>query len=232
MEITYIKIDNYRNLSGLEVAINKEINFIVGENNIGKSNFQNCLVKVLTCKSFQLEDFTDESKRLSIEMSFHLSDKEIGVFDDLVDPSNKEMINIIAIQENPDEYIKYYHKETGEVIPNMLIKKVNVISYDSLRNPKNEINFSKTKGAGAFLNFVVRKYIEGYSGTGIIKRSEVEKVERYIAHSLDNISVFSRFGIKAQVDVDNEDILSRVLLLKDENSINIPENGYGYNLTC
>lgn len=150
MEITYIKIDNYRNLSGLEVAINKEINFIVGENNIGKSNFQNCLVKVLTCKSFQLEDFTDESKRLSIEMSFHLSDKEIGVFDDLVDPSNKEMINIIAIQENPDEYIKYYHKETGEVIPNMLIKKVNVISYDSLRNPKNEINFSKTKGAGAF----------------------------------------------------------------------------------
>lgn len=30
MEITFIKIINYRNLNGLEVDINKDINFIVG----------------------------------------------------------------------------------------------------------------------------------------------------------------------------------------------------------
>lgn len=61
MEVTFIKIMNYRNLSELQVAINNDINFIVGENNIGKSNFQNCLLKVLSCKSFQKEDFTDET---------------------------------------------------------------------------------------------------------------------------------------------------------------------------
>ena len=64
MEITFIKIINYRNLNGLEVDINKDINFIVGENNIGKSNFQNCLLKVLSCKSFQKEDFTDETQKI------------------------------------------------------------------------------------------------------------------------------------------------------------------------
>lgn len=227
MEVTFIKIMNYRNLSGLEVAINKDISFIVGENNIGKSNFQNCLLKALSCKSFQKEDFTDETKKISVEITFHLNNDEIGIFDDLVDPMNREMINIVAIQESPDEYIKYYHKETGETIPNSLIKRVNVISYDSLRNPKNEIDFSKTKGAGAFLNFVVRKYIEDYAGSGILKKSEVKKVEKYISNSLGNLSAFSRFGIKPQVDVDDADILSRVLLLKDENNINIPENGYG-----
>lgn len=232
MEITFIKITNYRNLNGLEVAINKDINFIVGENNIGKSNFQNCLTKILSCKSFQKEDFTDDKESLSVDMTFHLNDEEIGIFDDLVDPTNREMINIVAIQENPDEYIRYYHKETGETIPNSLIKKVNVISYDSLRNPKNEIDFSKTKGAGAFLNFIVKRYIEDYAGTGILKKSEVRKVEKYISKSLGNLNAFSRFGIKPKVDVDDADILSRVLLLKDENDISIPENGYGvqYNL--
>lgn len=227
MEVTFIKIMNYRNLSGLQVAINKDINFIVGENNIGKSNFQNCLLKVLSCKSFLKEDFTDEALKISVEMTFHLNSDEIGIFDDLVDPTNKEMINIVAVQESPDEYIKYYHKETGEIIPNTLIKRVNVISYDSLRNPKNEIDFNKTKGAGAFLNFVVKKYIEDYAGGGVLKKSEVKKVEKYISNSLGNLSAFNRFGIKPQVDVDDADILSRVLLLKDENNIGIPENGYG-----
>lgn len=232
MEIVFIKITNYRNLNGLEVAINKDINFIVGENNIGKSNFQNCLTKILSCKSFQKEDFTDDKESLSVDMTFHLNDEEIGIFDDLVDPTNREMINIVAIQENPDEYIRYYHKETGETIPNSLIKKVNVISYDSLRNPKNEIDFGKTKGAGAFLNFVVKRYIEDYAGTGILKKNEVRKVEKYISKSLGNLNAFSRFGIKPHVDVDDADILSRVLLLKDQNDISIPENGYGvqYNL--
>lgn len=227
MEITFIKIINYRNLNGLEVDINKDINFIVGENNIGKSNFQNCLLKVLSCKSFQKEDFTDETQKISVEMRFHLNSDEIGIFDDLVDPMNREMINIVSLQESPDEYIKYYHKETGETIPNSLIKRVNVISYDSLRNPKNEINFSKTNGAGAFLNFVVKKYIDCYDGSGILKKSEVKKVEKYILNSLGNLTAFNRFGIKPKVEIDEVDVLSRVLLLKDENNINIPENGYG-----
>lgn len=227
MEITFIKIINYRNLNGLEVDINKDINFIVGKNNIGKSNFQNCLLKVLSCKSFQKEDFTDETQKISVEMSFHLNSDEIGIFDDLVDPMNREMINIVSLQESPDEYIKYYHKETGETIPNSLIKRVNVISYDSLRNPKNEINFSKINGAGAFLNFVVKKYIDCYDGSGILKKSEVKKVEKYILNSLGNLTAFNRFGIKPKVEIDEVDVLSRVLLLKDENNINIPENGYG-----
>lgn len=227
MEITFIKIMNYRNLSGLQVAINKDINFIVGENNIGKSNFQNCLVKVLSCKSFLKEDFTDETLKISVELTFHLNNDEIGIFDDLVDPTNRELINIVAVQESADEYIKYYHKETGENIPNMLIRRVNVISYDSLRNPKNEIDFSKTKGAGAFLNLVVKKYIENYASTGLLKKGEIKKVEKYISNSLGNLSAFNRFGIRPQVDIDDADILSRVLLLKDENNISILENGYG-----
>lgn len=227
MEITYVKITNYRNLNGLEVNINQDINFIVGENNIGKSNFQNCLLKILSGKPFQKEDFTDELQRITIEITFHLNDEEIGLFDDLIDPTNCEVINIVSVQETPDDYLKYYHKETGEIIPSSLIKRVNVISYDSLRNPKNEIDFGKTKGAGAFLNFMVRKYIADYTGGSILKKSEVKKVEKYVSGSLEKLIAFNRFGIRPQVEADDADILTRILLLKDDNNINIPENGYG-----
>lgn len=38
MIIEKINIKNFRNLNSLEVDFNKNLNFIVGRNNIGKSN--------------------------------------------------------------------------------------------------------------------------------------------------------------------------------------------------
>ena len=32
------KIDNYRNLSGNNIKFEKQVNFLIGENNIGKTN--------------------------------------------------------------------------------------------------------------------------------------------------------------------------------------------------
>jgi len=32
------KVENFRNLSGLEFNFNRELSFLVGENNIGKTN--------------------------------------------------------------------------------------------------------------------------------------------------------------------------------------------------
>lgn len=227
MELVLIKFGNYRNLDGLQVEINRDLNFIVGENNIGKSNFQNGLVKALSAKSFAKDDFTDEASPLRIQMKFHLSEEEIGIFDDLVDPLDGESINIIAIQETPDEYIKYYHLESGEQIQSGLIKRTNIISYDSLRNPKNEIDFSKTKGAGAFLNYVVKHYVDNGLSNGILKKAEIKKVEKHISNALRKLTAIERFLIVPHVEADDTEILSRILFLKDDNNISVPENGYG-----
>lgn len=227
MELVFIKFGNYRNLDGLQVEINHDLNFIVGENNIGKSNFQNGLIKALSAKSFAKDDFTDEDSALCIQMKFHLSEEEIGIFDDLVDPTDGESINIIAKQENPDEYIKYYHLESGEQIQSGLIKRTNIISYDSLRNPKNEIDFSKTKGAGAFLNYVVKHYVDNGLSNGILKKAEIKKVEKHLSAALKKLSAIERFSIVPHVEADDTEILSRILFLKDDNNISIPDNGYG-----
>ena len=227
MELIFIKFDNYRNLDGLQVEINRDLNFIVGENNIGKSNFQNGLIKSMSAKTFAKEDFADEEYPIHVQMKFHLSEEEIGIFDDLVDPLDGESINIIATQETPDEYIRYYHMESGEQIQSSLIKRTNIISYDSLRNPKNEIDFSKTKGAGAFLNYVVKHYVDNRLSNGILKKTEIKKVEKYVSAALKRLTAIKRFSIAPHVEADNTEILSRILFLKDENNISIPDNGYG-----
>ena len=213
MELVFIRFDNYRNLDGVQIEINRDLNFIVGENNIGKSNFQNGLIKSLSAKSFAKDDFTDENSPLHIQMKFHLSEEEIGIFDDLVDPLDGESINIIATQETPDEYIRYCHLESGEQIQSGLIKKTNIISYDSLRNPKNEIDFSKTKGAGAFLNYVVKYYVDNGLSNGILKKAEIKKLEKYLSVALKKLTAIERFSIVPRVEAEDTEILSRILFL-------------------
>lgn len=39
MRISYAKVNNYRNIDGIEVAFNPKRNYIIGENSRGKSNF-------------------------------------------------------------------------------------------------------------------------------------------------------------------------------------------------
>lgn len=227
MKIKCVEIENYRNLGGMRILLNDDINFIVGENNIGKSNFQKCLSNIFSCKPFAKEDFYDETEPIKITIRLLLSDEEIGLFDDLTDPDNENFIDIVSMQENPDDYIQYSHLQTGEIIKNSLIKRMNVIAYDSLRNPKNEIDFSKTKGAGAFLNYIITKYVEYNPEMKIFKGNELRKIEKNISNTLRNINTFERFHIKPVVDENNVELVSKIISLSDENGVSVQSNGYG-----
>ena len=69
MILSKIKIDNYRNLSGLSAQFSNDINFIVGENNIGKSNLLFLIEAILSGKRFEEIDFSDKSKPIIVEFS-------------------------------------------------------------------------------------------------------------------------------------------------------------------
>lgn len=51
MRINRVKIHNYRNIDGIEVLLNPECNYIIGENNLGKSNFLTMLSTICGCYS-------------------------------------------------------------------------------------------------------------------------------------------------------------------------------------
>ena len=78
MKIKRVEIENYRNLGGMRILLNDDISFIVGENNIGKSNFQKCLSNIFSCKPFAKEDFYDEAYEALKECSDWWMEKGTG----------------------------------------------------------------------------------------------------------------------------------------------------------
>lgn len=227
MRIISAKFYNYRNCDSLEISFEKNLSFIVGENNIGKTNLINGIVHVLSGKPFYKEDFHDDERPIKVHFQLSLSEKEIGVFDDLIDPSNGTSINIDAVQLNAEEYINYTHTETGESIPLSVIKLTNIISYDSLRMPKNELDFAKTKGAGAFLNKVLMDYIDG-NETGFSYSDEVtSSMSNSLNATLLKLAPFSRFKLNASIEKKVIDFISKIVDIKDENNIAISSTGYG-----
>ena len=63
MRISNIKVSNYRNIDGIGVCFNPGCNYIIGENNLGKSNFLSLLGTVCNGKGFDEKDFSERYNR-------------------------------------------------------------------------------------------------------------------------------------------------------------------------
>ena len=159
MRIIACKVSNFRNIPTVEIRFNPERNFIVGENNLGKSNLLNFLDSCFNKRKFSSDDFSDPHAEIGAELTILLSDIEIGHFDDFFSPNGCNEINISVRQEDADDFVRFYHKESDTEIPGKKFKVMNFIKYDSLRIPKDELNFSKGKGVGKFLNNLISKYV-------------------------------------------------------------------------
>lgn len=227
MRIEKVLIENYRNIDGLEVQLQRDISFIVGENNIGKSNLIMALSHIFSGKSFAKSDFKNENSPIKCTFTLFLNDDDIGVFDDLIDPESENSITIVATQTTPDDYIVYIHLETEEIIHPNVIKKINLVCYDSLRNPRNEIDFNKAKGAGAFLNKVLHEYITSNVDEPLLDSTKVDSMILELNDTFSKLNAFSRFDIIASVEDNQESFLSRIVSLKDSNNVSISETGYG-----
>ena len=66
MKIISISINNFRNLDNVKFSLNENINFIVGENNLGKSNFLIMLDILFSKKTFSIDDFYDLSLPITV----------------------------------------------------------------------------------------------------------------------------------------------------------------------
>lgn len=61
MKILNISVANYRNIHNVEIHFDATCNFIVGENNLGKSNILNLINTVFTRRAFWIDDFADKT---------------------------------------------------------------------------------------------------------------------------------------------------------------------------
>jgi len=229
MKIQKININNYRNLDGIEVCFHPRVNFIVGETNLGKTNLLSLLNTIFNWRSFNESDFFDLEEPIKIELQISLDDIEKGHFEDLFSPEESDSIYISAIQDSPEDNINFIHTESNTSISPKLLREVNYIYYDSLRNPSNELTFDKKRGVGKFLNHLYAKYLEtsGTDDIDFIDKSELGGLLGFINECLGKIKAFKDFSISAKADNDARNLLARIICLKDDQDFNLQQSGYG-----
>ena len=127
MKILRVKITNYRNLNDLDIFFDPDINFIVGETSVGKTSLLSLFHTIFNWRSFYESDFQDPTIPISLEFEISLNELQKGHFEDLFSPDNSNNINILAIQDSPDEVIQFFHKESGTSISPSLIVASNPI---------------------------------------------------------------------------------------------------------
>ena len=77
MRIVELKIENYRNLDGGSIKFDEDVNYIVGENNLGKSNVLDLLNTIFNQAMLSEEDFADVGKRSGAVVTLKMDEDEL-----------------------------------------------------------------------------------------------------------------------------------------------------------
>lgn len=240
MKIKQIDIKNYRNFENITLTLNPDFTFIIGENNLGKTNILDLLDIIFNKRSFYKDDFKDLTRAIEIELKLQLNNIEIGIFDDLFSPKENSIsenssteINLAIKQEVPDDNIKILHKETNKEISPRKLRFANLIKYDPLRKPGDELDFSKSRGAGKFLSYLAKKHFHFDKETKpYIILSDLDRLVSEINKNLETFQYFHNLGVKVGYKKEVFDQILSLLELTDKDGITIFNTGYGvqYNL--
>ncbi|MGN0632644.1 MAG: ATP-dependent nuclease [Oscillospiraceae bacterium] len=224
------EISNYRNMSGCSISFDKSLNYIIGENNIGKTNLLELLNSIFSVGKFIETDFFNVMEPIMIVFTLEYDDASVGFFEDNFDVDDNHSITLVAEQEVVDGRISYYHNT-----PNMtpisfsIIKKINTLYYYAQRMPSKEVNFKKTNGSGKILNYLIKKSLQaaGMNESDVINRGNIEGIISNINNSIDSINTITGDSIRAYLDPVMDKIVSRLLMLGDENGRELSSLGEG-----
>jgi len=232
MIIKKVKIVNFRNLQNVNVSFNDKINFIIGENNIGKSNFLDLLEIIFSPnKTFDEDDFKDINQPIECELTIELNNFEIGLFDDYTDPNTGSTLTLKFVQNNPEDKLECYFILEGTVqnkIDRKKLKCINFVKYVSVRIPERELKFEKSKGPGKFLNYLLKKILKENEATleNFVNQGTLENFRKELEDILNKLKFFNKFNLKVELPDDLERLIPLLFSLKEKNK-EVSFSGHG-----
>ncbi len=216
MKIASVEVVNYRNIGGTSVYLDGKSNYIIGENNIGKSNFLSLLDTVCNGRSFDETDYCTIDEPIEAIIKIQLLPNEHGAFGDNFSPENSNEITIRYAQEIGDSYPTIICTDTGGSIQSKQLRKINYLRYDTNASPSKELKLDTQKGAGLLVNSIITQYIEGLETEAVFLNNEqISTLSAFINERLSKIRAFSAYDIKTTISVDQTQMLSRLFYLSD-----------------
>lgn len=216
MKLTRIEVSNYRNISGLVVDFHPMSNYIIGENNLGKSNFLALMDIVCNGRIFEESDFCSTENPIEIVLSLKLLPCEYGFFGDNFCPEDASVLKIRYSQGISDAYPTIVCCDTGDSIPVRQLRKIHFLKYDTNSIPGKVLRLDSKKGAGMIVNSMIERYIASTGGEqSFLNTSKVDGLTAFINEHLGKIRSFSDYSIKAAISEEPAEMLSRLFYLSD-----------------
>ena len=229
MRISRVKVHNYRNIGGIEILLNPECNYIIGENNLGKSNFLAMLSTVCSGKGFDERDFFDSEKSIEIEIDVQLLPNEQGFFGDNFCPEDASLIRIRYSQAIKDAYPTIVSADSNEGIQSRQMRKLNFIKYETTSTPNKELRLNTQKGIGLLVGTIIERYNSDGEEHAFLNAEQVTGLTAYINNYLDKIKGFRDYSIRATVALQPVEMLSNLFYLSDgERKIETTGSGVQY----
>ena len=214
MRISCVKVNNYRNIDGIEVTFNPECNYIIGENNIGKSNFLTLLATVCSGKSFDEKDFADSEKPIEVELDIKLLPNEQGFFGDNFSPEDASLLKIRYHQTIRDAYPTIVSADSNESIPPKQLRKLNFLKYETTSVPSKELRLDTQKGAGLLISTIIKRFNDS-AACAFLDTTQVDRLMEFINGYLEKIRSFRDYSIKATLSPDSTEMLTKLFYLSD-----------------
>ena len=130
MYLTYMRIQNYRNLQDVEMTFHQRANYIVGENAIGKSGLLRLISYMSDGRNVEEDDYADVTRPIIITMELNLLQSEKEYFADTPD-ERRQSVRIRMEMRVSDMYPHLYDDHSGEELPLELIRRLRYVSYSA-----------------------------------------------------------------------------------------------------
>ena len=225
-----VEINNYRNLTGKTITFNDTLNFLIGENNIGKTKILELINICLAIGKFAETDFMDITLPIKIKFKVKYSNEEIGYFEDNFDVDDSNSITLVAVQDSVDERINYYHDTPNQTKIGMAtIRTMNILYYYAQRMPSKEVDFRKTSGSGKVLNYLIQHSLEQseIQEKGILKKTKLKNIVKNVNIQIKKINTITGDSVSAYVETEVDKLVCRLLGLGDENGRELSSLGEG-----
>ena len=131
MYITYMRIQNYRNLQDVEMTFHERANYIVGENAIGKSGLLRLISYMSAGRNVEEDDYADVTRPIIITLDLHLLQSEKEYFAD-TPGEHRQSLRVRMEMHVSDMYPHLYDDNSGEELPLELIRRLRYVSYSEV----------------------------------------------------------------------------------------------------
>lgn len=214
MRIDSVAVSNYRNIDGIRVLFHPECNYIIGENNLGKSNFLSLLSTICSGKAFDEKDFFNSEKPIEIELNIKLLPNEQGFFGDNFSPDDASLLRIRYTQTIHEAYPTIISADSNESIHPRQVRKINFLKYETTAAPSKELRLDTHKGTGLLVSAIIERFNDGTRGS-FLNDAQVGGLIAFINGYLGKIRSFHDYSIKAMIEPDVTEMLTGLFYLSD-----------------